>query len=103
MTTPGGGGGRYSRTPVLGLGFQYGTSYTIPTIREQIKRGNIKVDRVILEESERLDILAAKYYGDGRLWWIICAASDIGFAPQAPPGTTILIPNMDDITRFIGS
>ena len=83
---------RYKNDSVLANGTYYGTSNTISNIRNNIKNGNIKFTTYILKERERLDILAGKYYGDGRLWWIIAAASNIGWGMQVPPGTRIIIP-----------
>ena len=54
--------------------------------------GAINVRYHILEEGERLDQLAGLAYGDGTLWWIISAASGIGWALQVPPGTRLVIP-----------
>lgn len=94
---------RYARTRSFGLGFRYGTSYSIPVIRENINNGNIRiVEQMTLKESQRLDVLAGQKWGDGTLGWIIAAASDIGWMPQAPPGTLIKIPNLDDVSRYIG-
>lgn len=93
---------RYSRTPVLGLGSQYGTSYAIPVLRDQVSQGNIRVERLVLVEGERLDILAGRYYGDGRLWWVIAAASNVGWGLQCPPGTQILLPNLEDVSKYVG-
>jgi len=47
----------------------------------------------VLEEGERLDYLAGIYYRDSSLWWVLAAASGIGYALQVPPGTVIRIPN----------
>jgi|TARA_R110000824_G_scaffold62352_5_gene165205 hypothetical protein len=47
----------------------------------------------ILEEGERLDYLAGIYYGDSSFWWVLAAASGIGYALQVPPGTVIRVPN----------
>lgn len=93
---------RYGRTPVLGLGFRYGTSYAIPAIRQNIKDGNIRCEELILQESNRLDILAGLYYGDGKLWWLLACASDIGWGLQVPVGTIIKIPDLKDCSRYIG-
>jgi hypothetical protein len=93
---------RYARTPVLGMGFSYGTSYAIPIIRNNIAVGNIRFDETTLDEAERLDILAGQVYGDSSLFWIISAASDIGWALQAPPGTRIKIPKLQDVIKFLG-
>lgn len=94
---------RYGRTRVYGLGFRYGTSFAITAIRTNIDNGNIRiVEEFALKESERLDIMAGRRWGDGSLWWVIAAASNIGWAPQVPPGTFIRIPNIDDVQKFIG-
>jgi hypothetical protein len=93
---------RYARTSTFGLGFRFGTSFAIPVIRKNMADGNIRFDEMILQEAERLDILAGKFYGDGKLWWVIAAASNIGWVPQVPPGTLIKIPNIQDISKFVG-
>lgn len=83
---------RYRSDSVLGNGSYYGTANAVSVIRDNIKNGNIKTKIYILKERERLDIIAGKYYGDGRLWWVIAAASNIGWSLQVPPGTRIVIP-----------
>ena len=45
-----------------------------------------------LKSQERLDHIAAKVYGDGTLWWIIAAASGVGWSLQCIPGTVLRIP-----------
>jgi hypothetical protein len=93
---------RYSRTPVIGLGYRYGTSFMIPALRQNIQSGNVRFQQMVLQESNRLDILAGQFYGDGKLWWLIAAASDIGWSLQVPVGTIIKIPDLRDCSRFIG-
>jgi len=93
---------RYARTSKIGLNFRYGTSYAIPAIRENIKNGNIRTQTLTTSEGERLDHLAGKIYGDGRLWWILASASGIGFSPQVPPGTLIIVPDLNDVSKYIG-
>lgn len=92
---------RYSKTKTIGLNHRYGTSTVIPTIRKNIQNGNITYMEYILEENERLDILAGKFYGDGSLYWIIAAASDIGYSLQVPPGTLLKIPNLEDVSKYV--
>lgn len=93
---------RYARTPILVFGQKYGTSEVIPIIRENCKNGNIRFVDKVLEESERLDIIAGEVYGDGRLFWVIAAASEIAYPGQVPSGTILRIPLLEDIARFIG-
>lgn len=93
---------RYARAPVLIFGQKYGTSTAIPAIRENVKNGNIRYDDLVLQENERLDILAGQFYGNGRLYWVIGAASEIGWGLQVPAGTLLRIPNLEDVARLIG-
>jgi len=89
---------RYDNVEVLG--FHYATSDKISRLRENIKNGNITCAQIILQEGVRLDNLAGKYYGDGKLYWIIAAASGIGFCLQTPPGTVIMIPKLSDVGKY---
>lgn len=92
---------RYQRTPILGLGYQYGTSTLISGLRENIKNGNIGYTEITLQEGQRLDTLAGKYYGDGRLFWLLAIASNIGWSLAVPPGTAIKIPNIEHLRDFL--
>jgi hypothetical protein len=93
---------RYSKTPKLGLGSQFGTSTGVSRIRAAIKIGALPVDEIIVRGAERLDTLAGVIYGDSRYWWVLAAASDIGWGLQVPPGTIIRIPQLEAITTLIG-
>lgn len=83
---------RYARTPRIRGRRQYGTSLTTIALYNAVERGQVSFDIHILQEGERLDTIAGERYGDGRLWWIIAAASGIGWAAQCPPGTRLRIP-----------
>lgn len=65
---------------------------SVNKIKSAIRNGTLKYKRYKSKEGERLDIIAAKYLGDGRLWWVLAACSNIGWALQIPPGTIIQIP-----------
>lgn len=93
---------RYQRTDILGYNFQYGTSTTHTVIRNAVKNGRVSFKTIVLHEAERLDHLAFRYYQNGRYWWIIAAASEIGWSLQVPPGTVIRIPDLTDIAKIIG-
>lgn len=93
---------RYSRTPVIDFGKQYGTSQAISAIRKNIKDNNIRYQTIILQGNQRLDTLAGEYYGDGKLWWVLAAASNVGWMLQVPPGTQILVPNLEDVMQYVG-
>lgn len=52
----------------------------------------ISFNTINLKEGQRLDHIAYQVYGDGTLWWIIAAASGIGWSLQCPSGTILRIP-----------
>jgi hypothetical protein len=93
---------RYSRAPRLDFGAQFGTSYVSEIIRQAIKDGRLPVKTLTLRGYERLDTLAGEVYGDARYWWILAAASNIGWGLQVPVGTIINVPDLGAISRLIG-
>ena len=90
---------RYRDDVFVSLGL--GTNTAIPKIRLGIKNGTIPYRIAVLKEGQRLDQIAENAYGDGRLWWIIAAASNIGWWLQAPPGTRIRIPESIEMIEEI--
>lgn len=62
-----------------------------------IKAEDIISDRDIIvswNSAERIDKIAAQYYGDGSYWWIICLANDlISPLQKIEDGTSIRIPS----------
>ena len=57
-----------------------------------VDAGTINASVSQLESNTRLDIIAFEAYGDATLWWIIAAASGIGWSMQLSPGTYIRVP-----------
>ena len=94
---------RYARTSLLKGGKHYATPRGCTVIRKGVERGMVETMEYISAEYERLDHLAGKFYGNGALWWVIAAASGIGWGLQVPPGTLILIPKrLNQINALIG-
>jgi len=94
---------RYARsTPVMkGRGLSISRAGVI--IRKLINSRSLPYRAEVLKNGQRLDQIAFREYGDGRLWWVIAAASGIGWAMQLPPGTYLLIPTtLDPIEELIG-
>jgi nucleoid-associated protein YgaU len=52
---------------------------------------------IMVKETDRLDLLADKYYGDVTMWWIIAQANHIKNTFYVTPGTQIRIPTNTDI------
>jgi len=93
---------RYSRDDLRANGTGLRVAQSVSAVRLGIAQGTIPiVDRIVLTQATRLDHIAAAAYGDARYWWIIAAASDIGWAPQAPPGTFIQIPDLKAVERIV--
>lgn len=93
---------RYALTPRLNFGAQYGTSTAIQNIRTAIAEGRLPFNTTLIRGRERLDTLAGTIYGDSRYWWILAAASDIGWGLQVPPGTVIKVPDLAMTLKLIG-
>jgi hypothetical protein len=79
-----------------------GTNSISAKIYNAVDNGRIKYESHVLAEGERLDILSGVVYGDAGYWWVIAAASGIGWPLQAPPGTFIKVPsNLNDVFGII--
>lgn len=65
-------------------------------IRRGTLNGSIAYEKEHSKEGSRLDFYANKYYNDASLWWVIAAASGIGWWLQVPPGTVLYIPSSID-------
>jgi nucleoid-associated protein YgaU len=95
--------GRYNRTRLIFGNKQFATPEGVVSIRRGIRAGSISTITYVTSDAERLDVIAGRKYGNGRLWWVIAAASGIGWALQVPPGTRLLIPtNLNDIAKIVG-
>lgn len=90
---------RYQKDTIIGAPQRLSTAEAVNRIRRAQAAGFISTRELILVEGQRLDQLAGQLYGDGRLWWILAATSNIGWGLQVPPGTRILIPQ--DIGRVL--
>lgn len=90
---------RYSSDTVLN-GRILSTNAAIQRIKDAYNAGALSTTTMVLSEPDRLDILAGRYYGDGRLWWVIAATSGIGWWLQVPAGTRVVVPT--DINQVKG-
>ena len=93
---------RYSRSPVIRGGKSFGTSRAAYLIYRGVETGAIRSKIITTSESQRLDVLAGDEYGDGRLWWVLAAASGVGWALQVPPGTAIRVPEISQVAQLVG-
>lgn len=93
---------RYKRSPVLNFGELIGTGRAQEAIRAAIASGALGTKTMVVRGRERLDTIAGSVYGDSRYWWILAAASNIGWGMQIPAGTVIRIPSLGDVAALVG-
>ena len=94
---------RYSRSKFIKRNQGLTRSEAYPIIYNLIANKTIGFTRKILKDGERLDSIAGSLYGDSALWWVIAAASGIGWNLQVPSGTVITIPsNISEIYSYVG-
>ena len=84
--------GRYTFVPKLFNFKSYATSDLIAKIFFAVDNGTIATSTHVVKQGERLDTIAGRVYGSGTMWWVIAAASGIGWGTQVPPGTLVRIP-----------
>jgi hypothetical protein len=72
-----------------------------PFIYKAVEKDEIVYDEIVTEAGKRLDHYANEYYGDANNWWIIAAASGIGWWMQVPAGVVLRIPlDLEDVMRI---
>jgi len=91
---------RYQNDGITSGGSTAQSARAVMRIRDAMRTGSITFTKIVLKEGERLDRIAGQVYGDGRLWWVIAAASNIGWWMQVPPGTIVRVPT--DLSQISG-
>ncbi len=93
---------RYTFNGVVNSGKGIKTSSKMTQIFNAVEIGALSYSTYVLEESQRLDHIAGLSYQDSSYWWVIAAASGIGWGMQVPPGTVLRIPrNIGDVLGLI--
>lgn len=68
-------------------------------IYKAVENDQIEYDLIISESGKRIDHYSQEYYGDANNWWIISAASGIGWWLQVPEGVVLKIPT--DLSQIL--
>ena len=89
---------RYSYSALI-EGTSLSNSECVQAIQNAISIGELDFESFSLAGSQRLDVLAGQFYGTSEFWWVIAAASGIGWGLQVPAGTLIRIPR--DINKVL--
>ena len=84
--------GRYTKAAPINRGEGKSNPRVSSKIYKGVLAGRISYKAQRLKQAQRLDHIAAEFYGNSSFWWIIAAASGIGWNLQVPPGTLIRIP-----------
>ena len=93
---------RYAFTPKIMGRKLLATSDLSYKIFFACERGTVPFTTYVIKEGERLEHISGKRYGSANLWWIIAAASGIGWSLQVPPGTLIRVPsNIAKIYQYL--
>ena len=91
---------RYSRDNFNVSGRGLTVSLAVAEIRNYVRSGALRPTRqIVTTQADRLDTLAGYIYGDAKYWWVLAAASNIGWGLQVPPGTLI---NVLDLSTLEG-
>lgn len=94
---------RYARDNYNISGQGLTVSQGIAAIRSYIRAGTlIPTKQIVMTQSDRLDSLAGELYGDSRYWWVLAAASNIGWSMQVPPGTLINVIDLRTVEGILG-
>tara|TARA_Y100000361_G_C11019346_1_gene268669 strand:+ start:283 stop:588 length:306 start_codon:yes stop_codon:yes gene_type:complete len=71
----------------------YGKVGYLPTIYPSVSLSNEDF-YIVAREQDRMDLLAADFYGNSSLWWVIAMANDLPGDSVFPPlGFQLRIPN----------
>jgi hypothetical protein len=97
---------RYTYTKTLNES-ETNKSYMETTIYPNIKAADNDF-YIISEATDRLDLLANKYYGNPRMWWIIAVANNLndanlfvqpGIQLRIPQNTSVILNTLDRINK----
>ncbi len=93
---------RYSLSARVRQSKGLSTSTNMSKIKTACDTGVLKYEVYVIQEGQRIDQLAGLAYQSSSYWWIIAAASGIGWGMQVPPGTVLKIPvNLTDVLGLL--
>ena len=93
---------RYRQSSLINGGRAIGTNTARVKLYNAVQSNEISSTVYITKQGDRLDRLAGQFYGDGTLWWVIAAASGIGWFLQIPAGVVLAIPtDINEVNRTV--
>lgn len=56
----------------------------------------------VVSQSDRIDLIASRYYQDAALWWVVAWANNLEILPSdMKEGTALVIPPKDYVTNLL--
>jgi hypothetical protein len=78
---------------------KYVTSDLCSQIYQLCESGEIPFVELEFKTGDRLDHMAARFYGNGLDWWLIAAASGISWWLQVNENVRIKVPDQESVRR----
>lgn len=69
----------------------------IPVLKEIPLSDKDKYHMVMLEEEDRIDVLALNFYNNFKYWWVIAHANNMIDPFTVPAGTILRIPSLETL------
>jgi len=92
---------RYAKDSIILKGTTMSTATAFRKIKKAVASNSLSTSTITTQGLGRLDELAGNLYGDSRYWWILAAASDIGWGLQIPGGTMITVPDLSQVVSLL--
>lgn len=88
-------GSRYEGVEMTGVRGRDGRVRRTLHAREPLAPGDVRENALVheLQAGEELDLLAFRYAGKTRPWWLIADVNGIAFPLDVPAGTRLVIPD----------
>lgn len=79
------------------------SSPAVRKIKAAVDNRVIQTRSFVLAQGHRLDMVSASVYGTPDYWWVIAAASGIGWQCQVPPGVVLKVPvSIEQVATIVG-
>ena len=93
---------RYEGLPITGIRFPDGQDRKLIHSRIPFRLSDVSRNATtyIVREGDEIDLIAANFYGDENLWWIIAEINEMFFPlddAELPVGKELIIPSLGDL------
>ncbi|MEW6556034.1 MAG: LysM domain-containing protein [Elusimicrobiota bacterium] len=94
-------GSRYKGVPYSAIKLKDEKIVTVLHQRQFVKREDIGENFIIYEvqEGDELDLLAYKFGGKARLWWLIADINELDYPWTLKRGQKLIIPSIEEFAK----